>query len=286
MSVSVNTVRGRDFNMSVNLVNGDTLNSDFTAICNAIRTKGGASSTISYTPGNTTDIVNAINSIPSGGGSVTPTFTETVICDNSVEGTTLNFTDDYTNYDLLLFEVYNTSTLKTSYMLTIPEVISHIRTISSNDINFNEFGNNQYVCYATTNIRSWTRYGGRNLVIKKVTGLVCSNATVTKTTFYERVDRTTTAVTVEPVEDLADYDYIFLASSTNSYDETQPCFPPIKVDKVFFEETPFYRGSFFKYNDTYGLSSGTTIGHHSIDCVSYQQSGNYYLMCAYGVKFS
>lgn len=276
--------------MSVNLVNGDTLNSDFTAICNAIRTKGGASSTISYTPGNTTDIVNAINSIPSGGGGVTPTFTETVICDNSAEGTTLNFTDDYTNYDLLLFEVYNTSTLKTSYMLTIPEVISHIRTISGNDINFNEFGNNQYVCYAVTSpaisIRTWTRYSGRNLVVKKVTGLTCSNATVTKTTFYERADRTTTAVTVEPSQDLADYDYIFLASSTNSYDETQPCFPPIKVDKLFFDETTFYRGSFFRYNDTYGLTSGTTIGHHSIDCISNQQSGNYYLMCAYGVKFS
>jgi hypothetical protein len=275
--------------MSVNLVNGDTLNSDFTAICNAIRAKTGGSGTIAYAPGDTSAITSAIASIPSGGGGVTPTFTETVICDNSAEGNTLTFTDDYTNYDLLLFEVYNTSTLKTSYMLTIPEVISHIRTISSNDINFNEFGNNQYVCYAVTSpaisIRTWTKYSGRNLVVKKVTGLTCSNATVTKTTFYERADRTTTAVTVEPAEDLADYDYIFLASSTNSYDETQPCFPPIKVDKAFFDETPFYRGSFFKYNDTYGLTSGTTIGHHSIDCVSNQQSGNYYLMCAYGLKF-
>lgn len=274
--------------MSVNLVNGDTLDSDFTAICNKIREKTGGSSPISYTVGNPSNIVGAIDSISSGGG-VTPTFTETVICDNSAEGNTLNFTDDYTNYDLLIFEVYNTSTLKTSYMLTIPEVISHIRTISSNDINFNEFGNNQYVCYAVTSpsisIRTWTRYSGRNLVVKKVTGLTCDNATVTKTTFFERADRTTTAVTVEPLEDLADYDYIFLASSTNSYDETQPCFPPIKIDKTFFDETTFYRGSFFKYNDTYGLTSGTTIGHHSIDCISNQQSGNYYLMCAYGVKF-
>lgn len=220
-----------------------------------------------------------------GGGGEAPSFTETVICDNSAEGTTLTFTDDYTNYDLLLFEVYNTSTLKTSYMLTIPEVISHIRTISSNDVNFNEFGNNQYVCYATTNIMLWTRYASRNLVIKKVTGLVCSNATVTKTTFYERADRTLGYVTIEPVEDLADYDYIFLASSTNSNDETQPCFPPIKIDKTFFDETPFYRGSFFKYNDSYGITSGTTIGHHIIDCVSYNQSGNYFLMCAYGIKF-
>lgn len=220
-----------------------------------------------------------------GGGGETPSFTETVICDNSAEGTTLTFTDDYTNYDLLIFEVYNTSTQKTSYVVTIPEVISHIRTISGNDVNFNEFGNNQYVCYAVTTLRTWNRYSGRNMVIKKVTGLVCDNATVTKTTFYERPNRTLGNVTIEPVDDLADYDYIFLASSTNSYDETQPCFPPIKIEKTFFDETPFYREAFFRYNDTYGISSGANIGHHSIDCVSYNQSGNYYLMCAYGLKF-
>ena len=55
--------------MSVNLVNGDTLNSDFTSICNAIRAKTGGSSTIAYAPGDTSAITSAIASIPSGGGS-------------------------------------------------------------------------------------------------------------------------------------------------------------------------------------------------------------------------
>ena len=54
--------------MSTNLVNGDTLNSDFTAICNKIREKTGDANTIAYAPGNPTNIVNAIDSI-SGGGS-------------------------------------------------------------------------------------------------------------------------------------------------------------------------------------------------------------------------
>ena len=55
--------------MSVNLVNGDTLNSDFTAICNKIREKTGGSSPISYTVGNPSNIVSAIDSISGGGGS-------------------------------------------------------------------------------------------------------------------------------------------------------------------------------------------------------------------------
>ena len=82
--------------MSVNLVNGDTLNSDFTAICNAIRTKGGASSTISYTPGNTTDIVNAINNIPSGGTPITDAWIGTI-----AEYNALVSIDDTTLYTIL-----------------------------------------------------------------------------------------------------------------------------------------------------------------------------------------
>lgn len=54
--------------MSVNIVNGDTLDTDFTAICNAIRAKTGDPSTIAYTPGDTSAITAAIASIGGGGG--------------------------------------------------------------------------------------------------------------------------------------------------------------------------------------------------------------------------
>lgn len=54
--------------MSINLVNGDTLDSDFTAICNKIRAKTGDSNPISYSVGNPSNIVNAIDSIGGGGG--------------------------------------------------------------------------------------------------------------------------------------------------------------------------------------------------------------------------
>ena len=54
--------------MSVNLVNGDTLNSDFTAIANSIRAKTGSASTLAYSVGDPSAFTSAIASIPSGGG--------------------------------------------------------------------------------------------------------------------------------------------------------------------------------------------------------------------------
>lgn len=224
----------------------------------------------------------------SGGGSgILPTFSETVLCDNTSLSTgTLTFTDDYDNYDFVLFECYNTSSQKTSYIFTIPELIDHIISIS-NHVNFNEWSNNQYVCYTpSANHLSWTRYASRNMILKKATGMNCSNATVTKTTFYERANRTIGAVTVEPTEDLADYDYLFFSSTTGGDDETQPCFPPVYVDRNLFEETPEYRGAFFIYNaTTYVNTSEVIIGHHSISAGSNNTYDNRYLVGAYGVKF-
>lgn len=276
--------------MSVNLVNGDTLNSDFTAICNKIRAKTGDSNTISYTVGHPENIVNAIDSISGGGGGgggFAPEFSMTELCDNTSLSTgTLTFTDDYDNYDFLVFEIYNTSSDKTSFIVTIPELLNHIIAISTY-INFNEWCNNQYGCYSVSNDHlTWSVYARRNLVIKTVTGLNCTNATVTKTTFYERANRTVGAVTVEPVEDLATYDYLFFSSTTGGIDETQPCFPPVYVDKNLFEETPEYKGAFFIYNSTtYINSSLARIGHHSIVTGTNSYYDNRYLVGAYGVKF-
>lgn len=87
--------------MSVNLVNGDTLNSDFTAICNAIRAKTGDANTISYSPGNTTAITTAIGSI-SGGGNDYPEL---------IDGTAVNVVTQATGFKKYLF--YGDTTVKT-----------------------------------------------------------------------------------------------------------------------------------------------------------------------------
>jgi len=267
--------------MSVNLVNGDTLNSDFTAICNAIRTKGGASGQIAYAPGNTTNIVSAINNIPSGGGGGNPTFTETVICDNTALSTgNLTFTDDFENYDLLDIELYNTSSLVDFHILTIPSVLSAIKNASSNQVNFNEVGNNQYKCYTlSADNLTWTVRGSRNLIIKSVKGLVCDNMTVTTTEFYKRNSISPVVATIEPIEDIADYDYIFFGIGDGASDQTQPCNIPIRIDKNDFGTS---LGVWHRYNNA-GLP--IFIDHHSIVAPVDYYGNNYFILCAYGVKF-
>lgn len=385
--------------MSVNLVNGDTLNSDFTAICNKIREKTGDANTIAYAPGNPTNIVNAIDSISGGGATgvnllngvtytdgyyinasgnyvadskyrysslidvteghryyfvfdtintslytsvhfynssdvwqsryfsmgtttegtfvrtidipsgitkirlsvgnstnstpklladdlnlyppLTPTFTETVICDNSALSTgNLTFTDDFENYDLLDIELYNTSSLVDFHILTIPSVLVAIKTTSSNQVNFNEIGNNQYKCYTlSADNLSWTVRGSRNLIIKSVKGLVCDNMTVTTTEFYKRNSISPVVATIEPVEDIADYDYIFLGIGDGASDQTQPTNIPIRIDKNDFDTS---LGVWHRYNNA-GLP--VFIDHHSILAPVDYYGNNYFILCAYGVKF-
>lgn len=64
--------------MSVNIVNGSQLSSDLEDIADAIRVKTGDSNTISYTVGDPSAFVNAIASIPSGGGDLDGTLDGTV----------------------------------------------------------------------------------------------------------------------------------------------------------------------------------------------------------------
>ena len=162
---------------------------------------------------------------PSGGSSE-PTFSETVICDNSALGTTLSFTDDYTNYDFIKFEIYNTSSLATIFITTIPSIITEIFTYSNNRINFNQIASNQYVCYQKSTNTSWSKYGNRNQVVKTVTGIKCTNKTITPTSLYSKGSTTVDyAGNITLSDNFYNYDIIMYATHTNSYaqDETQPC---------------------------------------------------------------
>ena len=267
--------------MSVNLVNGDTLNSDFTAICNKIREKTGGSSPISYTVGNPSNIVSAIDSI-SGGGSVTPTFSDVVICDNSVSQSigTLTFDYDIEDYDILDFECYNLNTQKITHYLTIPEVIMAIKNASSDYVNFNEMGTNQYICYGVSaDNLTWTRRGSRNLIINKVTGYICTNMTVTKTEFYKRNSISPVVAVVEPVEDVLSYHYIFTASGDGASDQTQPCGMAMQIDPLFNDNSI---GFFNRYNN---LTAPIIAKNHSISCADVY-GDNYWILCYYGVKFT
>ena len=86
-----------------------------------------------------------------GGGGSDPTFTETVLCDNSALSTgTLTLSDDIANYDFLKIELNNSTYSRDYFLLTCPEVVLALKSISSNRVNFNELNTSQYKCYTLT----------------------------------------------------------------------------------------------------------------------------------------
>ena len=160
-----------------------------------------------------------------GGGGITPSFSKTVLCDNTQAlATSITLSDDYENYDLVRFTIWNTSNSRNSYIVTTPEIINNIFTYSSGRLNFNELGNNKYCYYTKTSNTEWTRGGSRDLLISKVEGLTATNCTVTKTTIYNRQAITNSEVSITSQSSLFDYDLILMAACDGNSTETQPCY--------------------------------------------------------------
>ena len=183
-----------------------------------------------------------------GGGS-TPTFSETVIA-TGTNASTLVFTGDYTDYDLLKFVCVNSSNGKVTEILTTPSTVEAIRAVRSY-ICFNEYANNQYCVYRFGNTTSddWTYSTSRNLYISEVRGLTCTNGTLTETEIYNRGAYTTTEVAITGQTGLLDYDMIFLSSA---YDEIQP--NVINIVKPFGETSSSVRdAAITPYNHTYNI---------------------------------
>lgn len=159
----------------------------------------------------------------SGGGGNTPQATQTLICDNSSLGSTLTFTDNYENYDLIKFVVYRSDVQNTFVFYATPDMINACWQYSSNRINFNQPYGNNFVCYTKTSNTSWSRYGVRNLAVQYVYGLTFTNCTVTETELYNRQGIGSSAVTFTPPtgESFLNYDYILFMTCTGNSDETQ-----------------------------------------------------------------
>jgi len=159
-----------------------------------------------------------------GGGGITPTFTKTTLCDNSELSTgALTLSDDYDNYDFLMFELWNTSYSRTTKILTTPEIIADIITYSNSRVNFNEVGNNQYATYTFSSKTAISRTGSRNLVLKTVEGWNANNCTVTKTDLYRKQAITNETVSIASQVSLYSYDFIFMSGCDGNSTETQPC---------------------------------------------------------------
>lgn len=157
------------------------------------------------------------------GGSpspIVPVFTKNLIMDNTSISNTLTFTDDYTTYDFLELECYNISSTATLRILTTPEIVEEI-FLHSNGL-FNICSNSdQYGSYEKTSSTVWTLNHGRNLRIRKIYGVNCSNATVEKTWIYKHNGYTGGDVTITTTG-LFSYDYILTSGFTGTADETCP----------------------------------------------------------------
>ena len=155
------------------------------------------------------------------GSSPTPTvpqFTKTLIMDNTAISDTLTFTDDYTTYDFLEFEWYNIESTRTTIILTTPEIVEEMFLHSNGLFNASEHSN-QYGSYHKLTSSSWELDHGRNMRIKFIRGVNCSNATVEKTWIYKHNGYTGAEVTITTTG-LLSYDYIFTSGFTGVADET------------------------------------------------------------------
>lgn len=157
-----------------------------------------------------------------GGGTmpIVPEFTKTLIMDNPSILNTLTFTDDYTTYDFLELECYNISSTATLMILTTPEIVEESFLHSNGFFNICSHSD-QYGSYIKTSSTVWTLDHGRNLRLKKINGLNCSNATVAKTWIYKHNGYTGGEVTITATG-LLSYDYILTSGFTGVADETSP----------------------------------------------------------------
>lgn len=162
-------------------------------------------------------------------GNEKPTvqFTKTKIVDNTAKTSTLSFSEDYHNYDLLLFRcVCSNESDKLSEYLTTPDIIDEIFRIavsgSLHVIQFNENGNNHYVEYNFVSNTEWAKGDGRYLDCIEVYGVTC-NKTVTATTIYQRGSLGLDAIEITSQDNLFQYDLILGAMSSGSFDEVKVC---------------------------------------------------------------
>lgn len=162
-----------------------------------------------------------------GGGPITPTFTETLICDNSSVSNTLTFTGDWHGYDFLKFKLSNSSSGIITYITATPDMVDNIFLYSSNLILFNEYKNNQYAVYKiSSDPLVWNRAYQRNMDVVEVKGLNANNCTVNQEFIYCKQGISLIKETIIAPHDFDTYDEIYAASCTGATDETMPSYLP------------------------------------------------------------
>ena len=155
-----------------------------------------------------------------GSGAIVPTFTETVLVDNSSLATSFTFSEDYHNYDFIRVKIYNSSYDRYSYHITTPSSIDAIFSLTSR-ILFNEWATNQGANYSQNGL-TWNRTWTRNVNVYEIVGLKCTNMTVEETEIYKASSISGTAVSVTTQLNLFDFDWILFTDNDSASDEVMP----------------------------------------------------------------
>ena len=186
--------------------------------------------------------------------SFMPTWTETKLVDNTSLASSITFSEDYHNYQMLRFVIYNSSTQIYDSIFVLPSGIDKAFTYSSNKFCLNQQitgYTNQYVTYQEDSLLSWSRTGNRNCNVYEVYGMTFTNATLTTEVIYSRDAIANTNVTPTPPsgKTFFDYDAIIYMCCTTDTNITHFCKWWITKPKLsLFTDSVGYGIPLFAYN--------------------------------------
>lgn len=186
--------------------------------------------------------------------SFMPTWTETKLVDNTSFASAITFSEDYHNYQMLRFVIYNSSTQIYDSIFVLPSGIDKAFTYSSNKFCLNQQitgYTNQYVTYQEDSLLEWSRTGNRNCNVYEVYGMTFTNATMTTEVIYSRDAVASTNVTPTPPtgKTFFDYDAIIYMCCTTDTNITHFCKWWITKPKMsLFTDSVGYGIPLFAYN--------------------------------------
>ena len=150
-----------------------------------------------------------------------PTFSETLIADNTNHASTFTMSETYSNYDLVKI-VWWESASTSGFLYTTPDILDEIFAVGVGKICINKPSTNYYVCYTKSGL-TWTQTNQRNIFVHEIYGVTLTNCTMSLTDLYKRGASTVTKYSITSQTSLKDFD-MFIMSSIHATDgsETMP----------------------------------------------------------------
>ena len=167
-----------------------------------------------------------------GGGGGTPEFTITTLADNSEGAQNITISQDYHNFDIIGFDISDTTAADSLRIFITPAGIDAIFAVtgnSNNRINLNLRNTVKYICYDyNSSTLTFTYHASRSVKCWKIYGYKCTNKNVTEETLFVTDTASATEITLDLTGDdkhFFDYDYLFFVANSDisDYSEFQPC---------------------------------------------------------------